>query len=700
MPKRRAKQACLHCRSRKIRCDLAFGGSPCLNCRLDEVHCEIRGRKPKRKLETKQAQVTIKTNTSSAITIPNDIWLQDGMFTTSNDSFLGDSPFSFSNPSPFCLDNEQMESTNARSEGDSAASKATDDRLAFISKPDLSGLPADDVGLLRQHGCLNVPPRHILDEFIREYFLHVHPMLPLMDESVFWEQYGQKTNKLSLFLIQAMLFASCSFVPESLTKELGFECPRLAAARFYQRAKVIFFLSRSTDARGALLLTFLPVSSGNDHPTPNSVWLTRAIKHAEDLGASHVRHINGPDTASLKRLWWCCIIRDRSISLGQRRCVQIPGGYPLPVEEDFSSEFNGSLVYTPHTKAQLFRIFRRLMEFCYTVVDLLQLMARHRSASRNLETVCADDRAILSRCRDDLSAWLSATGEEFLNLSHGGEQRHPSVIVYTNFIYIQYYTAKLLLHHQKLIFDVGLSDWAEFLPSTLIDEVRSATFRFIDHLSEPVRLGLARFLPISVAAFAAVPIAMHVFEARLGGHATANQRRLHILIEMLEAYQPRFEGIEPLGLLVRQTVSSFESGLTSQWKGCLRSWTDIIAYQPYQYLSCTSEMERVLCSSQSLQGCSTSRSSWSAMMEYCRPSKTAISPNVSDAVEGLESIHCLGSLDLVTETDESSTSPSDEQVFDLYSLDWEPFASMELEDRELDSSEDGVDLLDEILKDF
>ncbi|SCN92699.1 uncharacterized protein FFC1_06813 [Fusarium fujikuroi] len=700
MPKRRAKQACLHCRSRKIRCDLAFGGSPCLNCRLDEVHCEIRGRKPKRKLETKQAQVTIKTNTSSAITIPNDIWLQDGVFTTSNDSFLGDSPFSFSNPSPFCLDNEQMESTNARSEGDSAASKATDDRLAFISKPDLSGLPADDVGLLRQHGCLNVPPRHILDEFIREYFLHVHPMLPLMDESVFWEQYGQKTNKLSLFLIQAMLFASCSFVPESFTKELGFECPRLAAARFYQRAKVIFFLSLSADARGALLLTFLPVSSGNDHPTPNSVWLTRAIQHAEGLGASHVRHINGPDTASLKRLWWCCIIRDRSICLGQRRCVQIPGECPLPVEEDFSSEFNGSLVYTPHTKAQLFRIFRRLMEFCYTVVDLLQLMARHRSASRNLESVCVDDRAILSRCKDDLSAWFSATGEEFLNLGHEGEQRHPSVIIYTNFIYIQYYTAKLLLHHQKLIFSVGLSDWAEFLPSTLVDEVRSATFRFIDHLSEPVRLGLARFLPISVAAFAAVPIAMHVFEARLGGHATANQRRLHILIEMLEAYQPRFEGIEPLGLLVRQTVSSFESGLTSQWKGCLRSWTDIIAYQPYQYLSCTSEMERVLCSSQSLRGCSTSRSSWSAMMEYCRPSKTAISPNVSDAVEGLESIHCLGSLDLVTETDESSTSPSDEQVSDLYSLDWEPFASMELEDRELDSSEDGVDLLDEILKDF
>ncbi|KAF5254108.1 hypothetical protein FANTH_990 [Fusarium anthophilum] len=674
MPKRRAKQACLHCRSRKIRCDLAFGGSPCLNCRLDEVHCEVRGRKPKRRFDTKNARVPIKTNTSSATTISNDIWVQDGMFSTNDDS-LGVCPSSPSNPSPCHLDSVQIESTDARSEGNSTMLGPTDDRLAFISNPDLSKLPPDDVSFLRRQGCLTVPPRPILDGFIREYFLHVHPMLPLMDESVFWEEYGQETEKLSLFLIQAMLFASCSFVPESLTKELGFESPRLAAARFYQRAKLLYVFDIEPSAidlaRGALLLTFLPVSLGSDHPTPNSVWLTRAIKHAESVGASQVEHVNGPDTGSLKRLWWCCILRDRSISLGQRRCVQIPGKYPLPAEEDFSSEFN-----------------------------LLQLMARHRSASHHQETACANDHTTLSRCREDLSTWFSATGEEFLELGHGSEQRHPSVIVYTNFVYMQYYTAKLLLHHQKLIADVGLSDLIEFLPSALIDEVRSATFRFIDHLSEPVRLGLARFLPISVAAFAAVPMAMHVFEARLGGQVTENERRLRILIEMLEAHQPRFEGIEPLSLLVRQTVTSVESGLASQGKDCLRSWTDIIAYQPYQYLNCTSVLERALCSSQELKGCSMPSSSWSAMMEYCRPTEIGTSSSISDAVEGLESIHSLGFLDLATGIDESSTSLLDQDVLNLCTLDWDPFGSMELEDTGLDSSEDGVDLLDEVLNDL
>jgi hypothetical protein len=65
-------------------------------------------------------------------------------------------------------------------------------------------------------------------------------------------------------------------------------------------------------------------------------------------------------------------------------------------------------------------------------------MARHRSASHHLETICANDRTTISQCREDLSAWFSATGEEFLELRHGSQQRHPSVIVYTNFVYIQY----------------------------------------------------------------------------------------------------------------------------------------------------------------------------------------------------------------------------------------------------------------------
>lgn len=80
---------------------------------------------------------------------------------------------------------------------------------------DMSGLEPDDVHYLESRNCLSVPTPDALDDFIREYFLHVHPGLPLLDEAQFWAVYsgdkepcGEPT--ISLFLFQAMLFASCS----------------------------------------------------------------------------------------------------------------------------------------------------------------------------------------------------------------------------------------------------------------------------------------------------------------------------------------------------------------------------------------------------------------------------------------------------------------------------------------------------------
>jgi hypothetical protein len=55
---------------------------------------------------------------------------------------------------------------------------------------------------------------------MRNYFFHVHPLLPLLNESKVWEMYSAQQHSLqdalvrsiSLLTLQAMLFAACSFV--------------------------------------------------------------------------------------------------------------------------------------------------------------------------------------------------------------------------------------------------------------------------------------------------------------------------------------------------------------------------------------------------------------------------------------------------------------------------------------------------------
>ncbi|KAL6406996.1 Cutinase transcription factor 1 beta-like protein [Ilyonectria robusta] len=45
--RKRARKACLSCRSRKVRCDVSQRGRPCMNCYLDNETCVVTGRASK-----------------------------------------------------------------------------------------------------------------------------------------------------------------------------------------------------------------------------------------------------------------------------------------------------------------------------------------------------------------------------------------------------------------------------------------------------------------------------------------------------------------------------------------------------------------------------------------------------------------------------------------------------------------------------
>jgi hypothetical protein len=131
----------------------------------------------------------------------------------------------------------------------------------FLKLGGLTKLQPDDVRYLEMKGCLHVPSRPSLDKFIRQYFLHVHPCMPILDEGEFWDMYssaGGETNKtygIPLLVFQAMLFTASTvgialpiflnyakavlkFVPLSVLKDCGFETFHLARETFHQRAKV------------------------------------------------------------------------------------------------------------------------------------------------------------------------------------------------------------------------------------------------------------------------------------------------------------------------------------------------------------------------------------------------------------------------------------------------------------------------------
>lgn len=86
----------------------------------------------------------------------------------------------------------------------------------FLALSNVGSIPIQDYQFLELQGCLHVPVCSILDIFVEQYFLHMHPMLPILDEGMFWDTYSQSPNsrerdrKFSLLVFQAMLFACCN----------------------------------------------------------------------------------------------------------------------------------------------------------------------------------------------------------------------------------------------------------------------------------------------------------------------------------------------------------------------------------------------------------------------------------------------------------------------------------------------------------
>lgn len=97
----------------------------------------------------------------------------------------------------------------------------TELKALYSSMPFLKALSIRDRDFnhLNSQGCLRVPAKPILDQFVRHYFLYVHPLLPLLNEADFWRAYNPAQTEtysnpdgspVSLLLLQAIMFASCT----------------------------------------------------------------------------------------------------------------------------------------------------------------------------------------------------------------------------------------------------------------------------------------------------------------------------------------------------------------------------------------------------------------------------------------------------------------------------------------------------------
>ncbi|KAK8104239.1 uncharacterized protein PG998_011272 [Apiospora kogelbergensis] len=639
--RKRAAKACLSCRARKVRCDVSQRGMPCMNCYLDNDTCVVADRASR-----KPQQVSMppyEPNVNDAPEAGNGFVATDNDY--DDDTFPPTAQAQAQAPQAFnIVDRNQSDmssisslfpSTNAQWAENGQRPSSTDITYSyypFLSVNNLHNLLPQDVNYLESQGCLRVPTPEILDEFVRQYFLHVHPLMPVINEGDFWEMYGQfgfggSGERMSLLVFQSMLFVACNFVHKDKVKALGFPSTRVARATLYRRCKLLYdFESESSMiylAQTAIMLTQWSPNFTQAFKKSNSTWLSAAIQHAKNAEAHHysalpsfspiISPLQYKKQNVLKRLWWCCIVRDRILPLGMRRSLKITRSHfdfsssPAFGYRDMADEVERSQVYDAATKKML---------------DLIMMVFPLDDSPGWGKKIGPDETVGVRECKQALRRWYSLTTQKFpmfggngsprTNVTRGKGHHHDSVILYTNMMYMYYHSSWVALSHHEVL-QTAVKAVTPNLTSNLREfssiyenrhELQNAASGVTECLQELIQLKLARWLPISAVPCTALPLVLHIIDVKLSsfrqGQTTpeelVKQNRLSVLVEAMKTYTPQYDGCDYVSETIRHimTLAQLDTPTplpATSTTSTISNWTDILASQPGCYLRLAMTMD-------------------------------------------------------------------------------------------------------------
>ncbi|KAH8703056.1 hypothetical protein BGW36DRAFT_82243 [Talaromyces proteolyticus] len=404
-------------------------------------------------------------------------------------------------------------------------------KYPFAKLDGLEHLSMKDRALLELQGCFYLPAQPQFDDFLVHYFRHIHPYLPMLDETNFWQIYSdvgsgtqRENSTISLFVLQAMLFAAAGIVDHRTITALGFIHYEEARDTFYERAKILFELQAESNpysiAQGTLLLSY---RFAIDNPLCNVNWLQRAISNARKCGA-HLQKSEKPDknlttamntkAMQYRRLWCSCIIRDRILSLGVRTRLLIPPNefnptHDLLNEQDLNFEVSASRVYSVSSKQTLLYLSIKVSRLSGILTEIVTLAEDIKDMLRGLSMLAMKDLPniveTVKRVSNQLDTWETTSLDQILQ-----QRGDPSVMSHTILAYIYYQSARIrLVNAQVMLLEVQSQ---EVPPEIQLNErhaikikLERSVHAIVGFMKTAVKYDITGHWPISIGAHTFFP---------------------------------------------------------------------------------------------------------------------------------------------------------------------------------------------------
>ncbi|PYI09759.1 Zn(II)2Cys6 transcription factor [Aspergillus sclerotiicarbonarius CBS 121057] len=358
--KTRAKQACLHCNRRRIRCNV-MEVRPCQNCVTLNVPCEIgvskRGKYPRKKAtchgapqQDQGSEQSISESPASGhgVAIPTGDHLtpssigspvlqrrlesgkqahtrarQQVPFISGDSTSVSHQTVFFGESSPLTVVIDE-----GRRSPETGTGNMHRTRLHYPIPERLAVNPRDEAlrahkmkqeEQLRADGAFSYPPSETCDTLLQAYFSWFHPCFPILDRAAVHQAYVQ--GSLSPLLLQAMLFIGVSLCTDEAFARTEFSARYWAKGLFYSRAKAIndadWESHKTVKVQSLFLLSFW--RGGPSEERDLRFWLGSAISLAQKRGMHLMSKFSfhSPREERLwKRIWWALYTRDQQSAAG------------------------------------------------------------------------------------------------------------------------------------------------------------------------------------------------------------------------------------------------------------------------------------------------------------------------------------------------------------------------------------------------
>lgn len=467
-----------------------------------------------------------------------------------------------------------------------AQSSADNDRIGMNASVHLpsfvKSLPQDidqdTLRLLRRRGALTLPSQSAMEEFLRVFVCYVYPMLPLLDLSQLLNGvHGRRDCTISLVLLQAVFLSGAAFVDVTHLQSMGFDSRLDARDALFCRVRLLYEMDVEREPLTVIqVLLMMTYWQCDRTDTKGPVhWLRIAISLAIDIGLDREERLLPIEPRNLlrRRLWYCCIMREKLLSLTERRLTkpsEIPRlGICTPQPPDFEEASFAdalSLYYMPECKVDAARmvqlciqkfklclIIGRILESQYEPSDLQQATATERltilSPKKLLDTV---NEAVV---RDqELHKWRLETTTITGSCFDKDHRRNGRVLAaHSSTLEMLYYIAIGMVHRPQLL-EMRMKESASGALQEYSQQALRSAARRISEIGRHLQEGyLVRFLPsIAVAAFT-MSATQHLKDGLLSDTETRSTGHLY-LAQTLNAFAP----LEEMYSSMHSTLSFIE----------------------------------------------------------------------------------------------------------------------------------------------